>query len=280
MILKSDYGNDVFEPRETDITKFLRELEDSQHSYVILEKDSDTFIQTTGSNKSGYVIEYQEEGVHSHILSGKKFSIEQVINIFRLYLNNDGNWKIEVDANMSRLNSAFGFTDEELLVNKQNILSERQKETIKKHYKGRNFGILIALVAVISSLIFFAIMIYTSFDTDSREFKESFPYFILAGTVFTGIFLFFILLSLIKSRDLRKGRISYEEGIISRADNIPSKSRLSEFVIRIGKTYFIFYNPAEYYAFENGKRYGIYFVRNNKFNIILSAEELPYSEAD
>ena len=91
--------------------------------------------------------------------------------------------------------------------------------------------------------------------------------------LFIGIFLFFTILGIVKSRDLKTGRISKVEGVVNKSDKSLKKKKYANYIIKIGGTYFPLYTPAQYNTFENGKSYCVYYIKNPNANIILSVEE-------
>jgi hypothetical protein len=52
------------------------------------------------------------------------------------------------------------------------------------------------------------------------------------------------------------------------------KKKFGGLLFKIGKKDFALYTPSQYNAFENGKRYRVYYIKNPNANIILSVEEV------
>jgi len=273
VVLKLESGTTIKDPKYEDFPKALRELNEDISVFAILELD-DRFLQTTGNKKDGYIIEYQEGGIKNHHKLKERFSIEQVIDIFQRYSKNIISWEKDFETKVNKLSAAFEFTREDLSRNKMNSLTPKQQKKVQQYRKGRNFGLKLAISVMIGSVIFFVIVTYMTNDFDSRDFKSALPYYVLVSSLFVGIFLFFTILGMLRSRDLSTGRISIAEGMVSKSISRKKKKKYGGILFNIGKTDFHLYTPSQYNAFEDGKRYRIYFIKNPNANIILSAEEI------
>ena len=274
MILKLESGTTVKDPKYEDFPKALRELNKDISVFAILELDDDRFLQTTGNKKDGYIIEYQEGGIENHHQLKGRFSIEQVIDIFQRYSKNDISWEKDFETRGNKLSAAFEFTGEDLNSNKMNSLTPKQKKKVQQYNKYHSFGLKLAIYVMIGSVIFFVIVTYLTNDFDSRGFKSALPYFVLVLSIFVGIFLFSAILGMVRSRDLNNGRISIAEGVVKKSVKRKMKKKFGGLLFKIGKKKFVFYSPSQYNAFEDGKRYRIYFIKNPNADIILSVEEI------
>ena len=274
MILELESGNTIKDPKYEDFPSALRELESEKSLYAILESNSGEFIQTAGNKKDGYKIEYQEESIEKHYQLEGRFTLEQVIRIFQQYAKGDNSWKEDFEMVSNKLSSVFEFGEEDLYSNKMNLLSPKQKKIVQRYLKSRNFGLKLATFVMMGSVIFFIIMAYLTNDINSPGFVTALPYLLLVLFLFIGIFLFFTILGIVNSHDLKTGRISKVEGVINKSDKSLKKKKHAGYILNISDTYFSLYTPAQYNAFENGKRYRIYYIKNPNANIVLSAEEL------
>ena len=274
MILELESGKTIKDPKYEDFPKALMELETEKSLFAILELDNGSFIQANGNKKDGYILEYQEGGIENHHQLKGCFSIEQVIEIFRRYSKGDNSWKKDFKTRVNKLSTAFGFTEEDLSSNKMNSLTPKQRKKVEQYRKGRSSGLRFSLVVMIGSVIFFIVMTYLTIDLDSPGFKSALPYLLLVLSLFVGIFLFFTILGTVKSRDLNTGRISIAEGVVNKSISSKKKRKFGGLLFKIGKTDFSFYIPSQYNAFEDGKRYRIYFIKNPNANLILSVEEI------
>jgi len=273
LILELENGKIIKEPKQGDFPKAFKELESDTSLYAILESNNGYFIQTTGNKKDGYKIEYQEGSLEKHYQLGKRFTIEQVISVFQNYARGDNSWKENFEIPSNKLSSAFGFSAEDLNSNKMNQLTQRQKKIVQRYIKGRNLGLQLATFVMVGSIIFFVMVAYLTNDMDSPGFESAIPYLLLVIFLFIGIFIFFIMLGIIKSRDLKTGQISSVEGYINKSDKSLKKRKYAGYVLKIGDTGFPLYTPAQYNAFENSKRYRIFYIKNPNANIVLSVEE-------
>jgi hypothetical protein len=273
MILELESGKTIKDPKHEDFPKALMELETEKSLFALLELDNGRFLQTTGNKKDGYTIEYQDGGIENHHQLKDRFSLEQVIDIFQKYSKGNYPWNKDIKTNVNKLSTAFGFTDEDLSSNKMNSLTPKQKKKVQQYLKGRNSGLKLAILIMAGSVIFFVVLTYLINDLDSPGFKSALPQLILAFSLFVGIFLFFTILGMVKSRDLNTGRISIAEGVVNKSIGGKKKKKYGGLLFKIGKIDFLLYTPAQYNAFEDGKRYQIYFVKNPNANIILSVKE-------
>jgi hypothetical protein len=235
MILKLESGTTIKDPKYEDFPKALRELSEDISVFAILELDDDKFLQTTGNKKDSYIIEYQEGGIENqHQLKGR-FSIEQVLDIFQRYSKNDISLEKDFETKANKLSAAFEFTKEDLNSNKMNSLTPKQKKKVQQYRKYRNFGLKLAIYVMIGSVIFFVILTYLTNDFDSKGFKSALPYLILVLSLFIGIFIFFTILGMIKSRDLNTGCISIAEGVVNKSVRRKIKKSLVDYSLRLGK---------------------------------------------
>lgn len=273
MILGLESGKIIKDPKYEDFPSVLSELENETSLYAILESNTGEFIQTTGNKIDGYNVEYQEGGIEKHYQLGSSFTLEQVVSIFQKYAKGGNSWKEDYAMMSNKLSSVFEFSDEDLNSNRMNLLTPKQKKIVQRYLKGRNFGLKLATFVMVGSVIFFIIMAYLTNDMDSPGFETALPYLLVVLFLFIGIFLFFTILGIVKSRDLKTGRISKVEGVVNKSDKSLKKKKYANYILKIGGTYFPLYTPAQYNTFENGKSYCVYYIKNPNANIILSVEE-------
>ena len=273
MILELESGKTIKDPKDEDFPRVLRELKNETSLYAILESNTNEFIQTSGNKIDVYNVEYQEGGIEKHYQLGSSFTLEQVVSIFQKYAKGGNSWKEDYAMMSNKLSSVFEFSDEDLNSNRMNQLTPKQKKIVQRYLKGRNFGLKPATFVMVGSVIFFIIMAYLTNDMDSSGFETALPYLLLVLFLFIGIFLFFTILGIVKSRDLKTGRISKVEGVVNKSDKSLKKKKYANYILKIGATYFPLYTPAQYNTFEKGKSYCVYYIKNPNANIILSVEE-------
>ncbi|MFC2092321.1 hypothetical protein ACFLSV_00335 [Bacteroidota bacterium] len=273
MILELESGKTIKNPKYEDFPVALSELENETSLYAILWSNTNEFIQTMGNKTDGYKIEYQEGSIEKHYQLESSFTLEQVTTIFRQYVKGDNSWKEDFVMMSNKLSSVFEFSDEDLNSNRMNQLTPKQKKVVQRYLKGRNFGLKLATFVMVGSVIFFIIMAYLTNDIDSSGFETALPYLLVVLFLFIGIFLFFTIFGILKSRDLKTGRISKVEGVVNKSYKSLKKKKYANYILKIGGTYFPLYTPAQYNTFENGKGYCVYYIKNPNANIILSVEE-------
>lgn len=274
MILELGNSITIKNPKYEDFPIALRELDNGTSLYAILESNLNEFIQVTCDKIDGYKIEYQKRDIEKHYQLGRRFTIEQVISIFQRYAKGDNSWKGEFDTLSNKLGNVFEFSDEDLHNNRINQLTPKQKKLVQRYLKCRNLGLKLAAFVMVGSVIFFIIMAYLTNDMDSPGFETALPYLLIVIFLFIGIFFLFTILGIVKSRDLKTGRISRGEGVVNKSDKNLEKKKYTNYILKIGDTYFPLYTPAQYNAFENGKSYCIYYIKNPNANIVLSVEEM------
>ena len=184
MILELESGKTIKDPKYEDFPKALMELETEKSLFAVLELDNGRFIQTTGNKKDDYIIEYQGGGIENHHQLKGRFSIEQVIEIFRRYSKGNNFWEKDFETRINKLSAAFDFTEEDLGSNKMNSLTPKQRKKVEQYRKGRSSGLKFALVVMVGSVIFFIVMAYLVIDLDSPGFKSALPQLLLVLFLF------------------------------------------------------------------------------------------------
>jgi hypothetical protein len=171
-----------------------------------------------------------------------------------------------------RLAGAFGFTEDDLAANRQGYLTPSQKKIIAETRRARGCGARLAYIIMAASFAFLVIAFVLSGGLEVSLSRDALTAYAVAASAFIGIFLAAMVYSRVRSRDLRSGKISVTEG--------PARRRTKEykfgaaFYVKIGRHRFQFAYPDQFYAFEEGTRYRVYYVKNPPIDVILSAEAL------
>jgi hypothetical protein len=179
------------------------------------------------------------------------------------------------------LMQAVPFTSDELSANRNGMLSEIQKNRLKRESKSS--GIL-TLIPAFFVIFMVALIVYFIFLAPDSTFLNGFAQDPSIGLAIGGILilpfllvLYFALRPYLRGRDARRGKVSIAEG----------KARVSAtrvtlgFVLTVATTYELKIGGINFYVKHNvldniieGAKYRIYFVKNYPANTLLSLEEL------
>lgn len=89
MKLESENAPTLRNPDARGITDSLAAVQ----GFAILSKDEMTYIQTSGSATSGFVLEYQEGDTDQHYRCPDTLSLPQVTKAFLSYAQGTDSWK-------------------------------------------------------------------------------------------------------------------------------------------------------------------------------------------
>jgi hypothetical protein len=86
------WGGEIQNPSDNEIAKAIQDMPGGENSFVILQKETETFIQVAGHEESGYLLEYWEnkQGYYSTVTD---LSLDAVINVFKSYAQGDEAWR-------------------------------------------------------------------------------------------------------------------------------------------------------------------------------------------
>lgn len=94
MIFELGDGQPIEHPSWQEIEKGLKEVGASDATVAVLSRSELSYIQTQGSNKDGFEIEYQEENeAHHYVTSDRNLPRSKVIEIFKAYYEDKEDWK-------------------------------------------------------------------------------------------------------------------------------------------------------------------------------------------
>ena len=84
----------VLDPSSDDIESGLSSLTGEGDSFAILAESPMTYIQTSGSPTTGFVLEYQIDSLDQHFRSAsQQLPLHQVIEAFERYRTRDPAWR-------------------------------------------------------------------------------------------------------------------------------------------------------------------------------------------
>lgn len=108
-------------PISTDlIARTAASFTDTDDFFLILAKDEMTYIQTSGSAKSGFVLEYQDGSIEEHFsCADAPLNVEQIVETLQRYLTGHDRWKSEFTWEKQEL----GSTPHQTNVSARTILS-------------------------------------------------------------------------------------------------------------------------------------------------------------
>lgn len=91
-------------PTETDIRQALLGLDTKKDGqFLILGPTDSTYIQTSGDQKVGFDMEYQEGDIKHHYRAKREFSADEVVRMFVSYMSGSMDWKQNTEWQSIRL---------------------------------------------------------------------------------------------------------------------------------------------------------------------------------
>lgn len=93
MKLELSDGTTIKDPSLGDIEREVSRLADDPEFFAILSVAEMTYIQTAGSNKDGFVLEYQVKVLENHYISAERTTLDQVLVALKKYARGDESWK-------------------------------------------------------------------------------------------------------------------------------------------------------------------------------------------
>jgi hypothetical protein len=167
---------------------------------------------------------------------------------------------------------AFEFTDHDLSANRENKLTPAQHKRIAAYIKVANTSTWLALIACIGSIVVYFGIAYRLRPTDG--FGQELPILILAAVLFMSIFIFFIIVGMIRSRHLKYRQISVIEGYAVRSTRKLKNGRWTAYYVTIAETRFQLSSQAQFEAFRDNAHYRVFYIQYPPAHLILSIEQL------
>jgi hypothetical protein len=167
---------------------------------------------------------------------------------------------------------AFEFTNDDLVANRANQLTPGQQKRIATYIKIANTGTRLALIACMGSIVIFFGIAYRL--QPAGGFGGALPFLIIAAAVFMVIFIFFIVLGMIRSRHLHNRHISVVEGVAARSTRKVKNGRWTAYYVTIAETRFQLSNKAQFEVFRDSARYRIFYIQYPPAHLILTVEQM------
>lgn len=162
----------------------------------------------------------------------------------------------------------FGFYPGDLESNATSLLTQRQRVMLASHIKGGGCGRKAALIAMGLTLLVLAGTFILNAEPGSPGFKQAMPYYMGTCALFVLIFVLFLLLHRVRTRDIRSGRISSVEGELRSWKK--EYSHGTGYFAEVGGTTFQLQSPEQMDVLVRHLFYRIYYISNPPANLILS----------
>lgn len=96
------------QPVSTDlIAETVQSLADKGDFFLVLSIDEMTYIQTSGSAESGFVLEYQDGSIEEHYsCTNAPLKTDQIVETLQRYYTNHDRWKSEFTWKKEELGSS------------------------------------------------------------------------------------------------------------------------------------------------------------------------------
>jgi hypothetical protein len=170
---------------------------------------------------------------------------------------------------------AFEFTSDDLAANRANRLTPDQQKLITTYIKIANTSTRLALIACVGSIAVFFGIAYRLQPADGLG--QALPFLISAAVVFMSIFIFFIVVGIIRSRHLYNRHISVVEGQAARSTRKLKNGRWTAYYVTIGETRFQLSSRAQFEAFQDHAHYRVFYIQYPPAHLILSMEKMGSS---
>ncbi len=167
---------------------------------------------------------------------------------------------------------SFGFTQDDLLANRENKLTPRQQKLVTSYIKIAAVSTRLAVVACVGTVLLYFGIGYAM--RPENGFGQALPYLIFAAALFVGIFAFFIMLGFSKSRQLRERQISTITGTANRSTKKLNYGRWTAYYVMIGNIKFQLQSQDQFDILQDNAQYRVFYIQYPPAHIILSLEPL------
>jgi hypothetical protein len=174
------------------------------------------------------------------------------------------------------LMAAGNFTAADLTANRNGMLTETQRANLKRWSGGmRVFGVIaFAVFAVIAGIGGF-IFLYSPEGQSLKPMFDKNPELVYiiggVGALILLVVFWSVLRSLLRSNELRAGRISVVEGRARRQIRRSTRAYLTSYMVTIGNVKFHI-TPELHDEMVDNATYRVYYVKNPPAHVILSLE--------
>jgi hypothetical protein len=94
--LELEGGTTIEHPTDGDIADALASLQQGDNSFAILGQTEMTYLQASGGDGDGFVLEYQDGSLVEHYHSiDRAIPLDRVIRTFQKYGRGDTSWRAE-----------------------------------------------------------------------------------------------------------------------------------------------------------------------------------------
>ena len=166
------------------------------------------------------------------------------------------------------LEDIFNFTADDLANNANGQLTAGQQEMLKSYRKISRCGTIVALIAVVGTIVGLGAVVLLNADIESSAMQQALP---AIGGVFGSvlvIFMVFWLLGIYRARYVRTPRIFDVTG--TARPHLKKRQYHTEYYVSIGKIRFQVTSKAQYDAIQTDTTYRVYYIHYPPTHIILS----------
>ena len=177
----------------------------------------------------------------------------------------------------NKLKEVFKYSDADLLLNKQEKVSEGQRVTLKSYRQGRMisliaFGVIFVLLGLIFAGVGISLLV-------SPEKSGSIirPAILFATGVAMLLFAASALNFFIRSRDILTGKVSQKQGAVklyTRQYRDEYRSLGMGRFVKIDKKEFGLQTAEQYASLEEGADYRIFYIRGYPLDMLLTVEAI------
>ena len=176
------------------------------------------------------------------------------------------------------LMTAGNFTAAELQANRSGTLTETQRENLKRWSGGMRIAgvIAFAVFAIIFAVGGYILLLSPSGQSLKPMFdKNPELVYVFGGVLAVVLLIVFasVLRSLLRSNELRAGRISVAEGRARRQIHRTTRAYLTSYMVMIGSVKFHITRELHDEMVDNAS-YRVYYVKNPPAHVILSLEPM------
>ncbi len=174
----------------------------------------------------------------------------------------------------ARLRQGFGFTEDDLSLNRRGELSPRQLKQVaaRRRLQGKAGRVALVVFAMMATgFTIFAVMLDGSGSEQARPFLLGF-----AGFMW-GVLGVVALLQHAGTKDLKAGRVSVLEGPVrlrKKTVRTPETKLGTAFMVSVARTRFQLETPEQFDALHDSAAYRFHLVRYGRVPLILSVERL------
>ncbi len=175
--------------------------------------------------------------------------------------------------------NTFDFTPEELHLNKQGLLSTRQRDMLRMTARGVRASSMTSVYVIVGFMIFGMCLILALYlqNEDTRAALFSNPLNLLVFPaiviVIALVLIFVILLARWASNKLLNAQIQVAEGEVHLDQEYSSNAGFTSYYVYVGRKRFGFTDDMSH-TFKEGEKFRVYYVKASAYELIMSYEKL------